>query len=154
MIDEWELLDDELIREAADLQMPPRPLRSRVLAAVERECRRRMWRRVLYAACLLLPMFGLGLWSQRVMSRAVAGALQPSDRWHAGGSLPQRPAGRYVSTGTSAGASRNLTMLPALQEWELVELLCKHRWPSASGKNFLHGRSVIPSTPPSLSRRF
>jgi len=62
MIEEWELLDEELIRQAADLRQPSARLRRRVLAAAERGCRRRLMRqRILCVACPVLPVFGLGL---------------------------------------------------------------------------------------------
>jgi hypothetical protein len=60
---DWDLLDEELIRGAAELPPASRKLRRRVLRAAKKAERRgRTRRRILLAASLLLPLATLAGW--------------------------------------------------------------------------------------------
>ena len=115
-------MDEELIRQAADLRRPSARLRRRGLAAAERGCRRRMMRqRILCVACPVLPVFGLGLWSRSLVNGSVTAASQSPVQLQVTHMPPDRAAAGYVS----AEVLSNWRMLPDLYEWEFVESMMR-----------------------------
>ncbi len=116
---DWDLVDEELIRDAADLPPASRRLRRRVLrAAKQAERRGRTRRRFLLAASLLLPLAVLAGWLQGDVNSHTPDESAASERMPAGSPEVGPPlatgAWEHVDASISERNKRSQTIRSAL----------------------------------------
>ena len=123
MLQDWELVDEELIRSAAEKPAPSKKLRRRVLRAARQAARRqRNRRRILIAASFLLPAVALGSWYQQYFDRDEKGrsSLSATQEKHRRG-----PNGEIIPG--SPADSDNAMRYSSPEEWDHVEASMKER---------------------------
>ena len=124
MLQDWELVDEELIRTAAENPAPSKSLRRRVLRAARKATRRqRVRRRILIAASLLLPAVALGSWYQHYFDSNEQGgsSLSATDEAHRRG-----PNGEILpGSATDSDNATRYSTKPG--EWDHVEASMQER---------------------------
>jgi hypothetical protein len=123
MIHDWDLVDEALIRSAAEKLRTSRKLRRRVLRASRKACRRRRWRRrIAYTAALLLPMAVFASWYQGFVDRRVN---NESAVFTSASTTQRGPDGELLWS--SETGSEDLMLFSKPGEWDHVETSIERR---------------------------